>query len=91
MLLQFRAIPNNIVAISILGYYDTTTVNADMTNFTSLNMDIGSMYPDDSRSPIRDKEESDPLSYNSRPFNTNSSLKGLSETRYDRSDGYTGN
>lgn len=73
------------------GYYDTTTVNADMTNFTSLNMDIGSMYPDDSRSPIRDKEESDPLSYNSRPFNTNSSLKGLSETRYDRSDGYTGN
>lgn len=72
------------------GYYDTTTVSAnDMTNFTSLNMDIGSMYPD-SRSPNRDKEECDPLSYNSRPFHTISSLKGLSETRYDRSDGYTG-
>lgn len=61
-----------------------------MTNFTSLNMDIENMYPDESRSPIRDKEESDPLSYNSRPFNTNSCLKGLSETRYDRTDGYTG-
>lgn len=54
-------------------------------------MEIGHIYPDETRSPIRDKEESDPLSYNSRPFNTNSSLKGLSETRYDRSDGYTGN
>ncbi|XP_031620593.1 mucin-4-like, partial [Contarinia nasturtii] len=72
------------------GYYDTTTANTAMTNFTSLNMEIENMYPEDSRSPIRDKEESDPLSYNSRPFNTNSCLKGLSETRYDRSDGYTG-
>lgn len=71
------------------GYYDSTTASADMTNFTSLNMEIGHYYPDDGRSPYRDKEESDPLSYNSRPFNTNS-FKGFSETRYDRSDEYTG-
>lgn len=71
------------------GYYDSTTASADMTNFTSLNMEIGHYDPDDGRSPYRDKEESDPLSYNSRPFNTNS-FKGFSETRYDRSDEYTG-
>lgn len=54
-------------------------------------MEIGHYYPDDGRSPYRDKEESDPLSYNSRPFNTNSSFKGFSETRYDRSESeYTG-
>lgn len=77
-------------SILTVGYYDSATASADMTNFTSLNMEIGHYYPDDGRSPYRDKEESDPLSYNSRPFNTNSNLKGLSETRYDRTEDYTG-
>lgn len=45
-------------------------------------MDIGGQYLEGDRSPNRDKDENDPLSYNSRPFYMQTSLKGVSDNRY---------
>lgn len=45
-------------------------------------MDFDTTFNGGDQTPNRDKDESDPLSYNSRPFNTNNSIKGMNENRY---------
>lgn len=76
-----------------IGYYDAQATHDDYNNSTSYASgrwhtdtiaDFNNTYNgvDDPQTSVIDKDESEPLSYNSRPFHTTSSLRGLNESRY---------
>lgn len=82
-----------------IGYYDAQTTRDDYNNSTSYASgrwhtdtiaDFNNTYNgvDDPQTSVNDKDESEPLSYNSRPFHTTSSLRGLNESRYGEQSEY---
>lgn len=77
----------------VIGYYDS---QAPQDGYTTTSYSSGrwqtETIPDfshtyngggDTQTSAIDKDESEPLSYNSRPFNTTSSLRGLTDSRYE--------